>query len=75
MLGNVGNPGSWIKQEGMCNNYGKVGPGRVMAMKGRSTMIGTLGLENRLRDEYLGWLTLISLDVGAWQSWGPIYES
>jgi hypothetical protein len=49
----------------MCSGYGKDGPGRAMAMKGRSAVIGTLGLENRLRDEILGWLTLISLIAGA----------
>ncbi|KAL7942353.1 hypothetical protein V8C42DRAFT_153996 [Trichoderma barbatum] len=75
MRGNVRNPGLWIKQERMCGGYGKDGPTRVLARKGRSTMIGTFGSENRLRDEILGWLKLISLDVGAWHGWTPIYES
>lgn len=65
MLGNVGNPGLWIKWEGMCGGHGKDGSGRAMVRKGRSTMIGTLGLENRLRDEILGRLKLIFLEVGA----------
>lgn len=66
MLGNVAHPRISMKQEGICGSSGKDGPGRVMQPKGRSTMIETFGLENRLRDETLGWLTLISLHV-----WGP----
>lgn len=38
-------------------------------------MTGTLGLENRLRDEFLGWLTLIFPAVGAQQGLTHIYES
>ncbi|KAL6690320.1 hypothetical protein J3F84DRAFT_215710 [Trichoderma pleuroticola] len=65
MLGNVGHARLSMKQEGMCGGYGKDGPGRAMQQqKARSTMIGTFGLENRLRDGILGWLTLIPLPMG-----------
>lgn len=53
ILGNVAHPRISMKQEGICSSSGKDGPGRAMQRKGRSTMIGTIGLENRLRDGIL----------------------
>lgn len=65
MLGNVAHPGISMKQEGMCSSNGKDGPGRAMRRKGRSTMIGTLGLENR--NSWMAYIDFLTC-VGAWQA-------